>query len=43
MSGTYYSYLPNTSVKVIDDLGNTDYIYVPKTGRYGYVYENVYK
>ena len=43
MSGTYYTYLPNTSVKVLDDLGNIDYIKVPATGRYGYVYESVYK
>lgn len=43
MSGTYYTYLPNTSVKVLDDLGNIDYIRIPATGRYGYVYESVYK
>ena len=43
MSGAYYTYLPNTSVKVLDDLGNIDYIKVPATGRYGYVYESVYK
>lgn len=43
MTGTYYTYLPNTTVKVLDDLGNIDYIYVSKTGRYGYVYESVYK
>lgn len=43
MSGTYYTYLPNTSVKVLDDLGSIDYIKVPATGRYGYVYESVYK
>lgn len=43
MSGTYYTYLPNTVVKVLDDLGNINYIKVPATGRYGYVYESVYK
>lgn len=43
MIGTYYTYLPNTKVKVLEDLGNINKIYVPATGRYGYVYESVYK
>lgn len=43
LTGTKYYYLPNTKVKVLDDLGNVNYIYVPATGRYGYVYESVYK
>lgn len=43
MSGTYYVYLPNTRVKILKDFGNTNYIYVTATGRYGYVYESVYK
>jgi len=43
MQGKYYSYLPNTRVQVLKDLGNIDYIYVKATNRYGYVYESVYK
>ena len=43
MSGKYYSYLPNTYVKVLEDYGNINKIYVKATGRTGYVYESVYK
>lgn len=42
LSGTKYYYLPKTRVKVIADYGNVNKIYVPATGRYGYVSENVY-
>lgn len=43
MSGKYYSYLPNTYVKVLEDYGNINKIYVKATKRTGYVYESVYK
>lgn len=42
LSGTKYYYLPKTRVKVIADYGNVNKIYVPATGRYGFVSENVY-
>lgn len=42
LSGTKYYYLPKTRVKIIADYGNVNKIYVPATGRYGYVSENVY-
>lgn len=43
MNGKYYSYLPNTYVKVLEDYGNINKIYVKATGRTGYVYESVYR
>ena len=43
MSGKFYSYLPNTHVRVLQDLGYINYIEVIATKRRGYVYENVYK
>lgn len=42
LTGTKYYYLPKTRVKVIADYGNVNKIYVPSTGRYGFVSENVY-
>ena len=43
LTGTKYYYLPKTRVKVIADYGNINKIYVPATGRYGFVSENVYR
>ena len=43
LAGAKYYYLPKTRVKVIADYGNINKIYVPATGRYGFVSENVYK
>ena len=44
LSGTKYYYLANTKVKILQNVSDTvDYIYVPKTGRYGYVSTTVYK
>ena len=43
MSGKFYSYLPNTHVRVLQDWGYINYIEVIATKRRGYVYENVYK
>lgn len=43
LSGIKYYYLPNTYVKVLEDLGNINKIYVTATGRIGYVSESVYK
>ena len=43
LTGTKYYYLPKTRVKIIADYGNINKIYVPATGRYGFVSENVYK
>lgn len=42
LTGAKYYYLPKTRVKVIADYGNVNKIYVPTTGRYGFVSENVY-
>lgn len=42
LTGTKYYYLPKTRVKVIADYENVNKIYVPATGRYGFVSENVY-
>ena len=42
LTGAKYYYLPNTRVKVIADYGNINKIYVPATGRYGFVSKNVY-
>ena len=44
MRGTYYTYLPNTKIKIIKNISsNIDYIYVPKTNRYAYCYKSAYK
>ena len=44
LSGTKYSYLPNTSVKILENTSDTvDKIYVPKTGRTAYCRNNVYR
>lgn len=43
LTGAKYYYLPKTRVKVIADYGNVNKIYVPATGRYGFVSENVYR
>ena len=43
LTGIKYYYLPKTRVKVIADYGNVNKIYVPATGRYGFVSENVYR
>lgn len=44
LSGYRYTYLANTQVKVLKNVStNVDYIYVPATGRYGYVSTSVYK
>lgn len=43
LTGAKYYYLPKTRVKVIADYGNVNKIYVPVTGRYGFVSENVYR
>mgnify|MGYP004677506205 FL=1 len=42
LTGAKYYYLPKTRVKIIADYGNVNKIYVPATGRYGFVSENVY-
>ena len=44
LTGTRYTYLPLTQVKIIRNVSSTvDYVYVVKTGRYAYVKNNVYK
>ena len=44
LSGYRYTYLANTKVKILKNISRTvDYIYVPATGRYGYVSTSVYK
>lgn len=43
LSGTKYYYLPNTYVKVLQDLGNINKVKVTRTGRVGFVQETVYK
>ena len=44
LTGTKYTYLPLTQVKIIKNVSSTvDYVYVVKTGRYAYVKNNVYK
>lgn len=44
LSGTRYTYLPLTQVKVIRNVtANVDYVYVVKTKRYAYVNSNNYK
>lgn len=44
MSGTYYTYLPLTQVRVLQNVSNTvDYVQVVKTGRKAYVYKSAYR
>ena len=44
MKGTYYTYLPNTKVKILKNVSaNVDYIYIEATRRYAYCYNNAYK
>lgn len=44
LSGTRYSYLPLTQVKIIRHVSsNVDYVYVVKTARYAYVNSNSYR
>ena len=44
LTGTRYTYLPLTQIKILRNVSNTvDYVYVVKTGRYAYVRNNVYK
>ena len=44
LSGTKYYYLKDTKVQIKKNVSSSvDYIYVPKTGRYGYVSTSVYK
>jgi len=43
MNGTYYTYLPLTQIKVLDNYNSSiDYIQVVKTGREAYVYTSAY-
>lgn len=44
LSGTMYSYLANTRVQILRSISSTvDYIYIPATGRYAYIRNNLYK
>lgn len=44
LSGTRYTYLPLTQVRIVKNISSTvDYVYVVKTGRYAYVRNNVYR
>ena len=44
LTGTRYSYLPDTQVKILNHISSiVDYIQVVKTGRYAYVNVNNYK
>lgn len=44
LTGTKYTYLAQTQVKIIRNISSTvDYVYVVKTGRYGYVNKAYYK
>ena len=44
LSGTAYTYLAQTQVKIIKNVSSTvDYVYVVKTGRYAYVSPSAYK
>lgn len=44
LTGTRYSYLPQTQVKIVRHVSSkVDYVYVVKTGRYAYVKNNSYK
>lgn len=43
MTGTYYTYLKNTRIQVLNHVTDTiDYIYIPATNRYAYCYTNAY-
>ena len=44
LTGTRYTYLPLTQVKIIRNVSSSvDYVYVVKTGRYAYINTNAYK
>ena len=44
LSGTKYSYLPNTQVKILQNVSNSvDYVQAVKTGRKAYINTNSYK
>ena len=44
LTGTRYTYLPLTQVKIIRNVSSSvDYVYVVKTGRYAYVRNNSYR
>ena len=44
LTGTRYTYLPQTQVKIIRNVSSSvDYVYVVKTGRYEYVRSNSYR
>ena len=44
LTGTRYTYLPLTQVKIIRNVSSSvDYVYVVKTGRYAYVRSNSYR
>ena len=44
LTGTKYSYLPQTQVKVVRHVSSyVDYVFVVKTGRYAYVNSNSYR
>ena len=44
LTGTRYSYLVNTRVQILNQISSTvDYIYIPATGRYAYIRNNLYK
>ena len=44
LTGTRYTYLPQTQVKIIRNVSSSvDYVYVVKTGRYAYVRSNSYR
>ena len=44
LTGTRYTYLPLTQVRIIRNVSSTvDYVYVVKTGRYAYINTNAYK
>ena len=44
LTGRWYSYLPQTQVKIIKNVSsNVDYVYVVRTGRYAYVNANSYR
>lgn len=43
LTGTRYTYLKNTKVKILQNISSTvDYIYIPATGRYAYVDNSAY-
>lgn len=44
LTGVRYSYLVNTQVKILRNVSSTvDYIYIPRTNRYAYIRNNLYK